>query len=306
MKKNKKIILIAVAVVIILSAAVLLSIVLIKKQPNTTNEDTSETDIVTTEAEIIPDENDLSVYFGCPVENILSAFPDMVADQNNNKYYYNDEISVNLDLDGNVLSISLDDNGEKNIFGVRCGMTEEQAKEILEKCSRYNEDPTATVTYLCDPDIKVVELWGIFGSADDPEDSFSTEGYISTDGELSSILGGTKEQLLQYYPKALAIKSENGYDYYYAGTTFYFDENGRLYKEVFGKDSRFLIAGIAVGMPYSEVCSTFDFAQAEYRVEGNKIIRDDYYWGTCMIIEFADDQTVDNIVNIRQDYDVSP
>ena len=73
------------------------------------NEPVSETDV--------EEGSDLSRYFGGPVENILTNFPDMVSDDFNT-LYYNSEISVNVDRNGNILSISLDDDGAESLLGI--------------------------------------------------------------------------------------------------------------------------------------------------------------------------------------------
>ena len=93
-----KIFIVLLAVAVTVTGVLLVCMNILDNSDIVDNEPVSETDV--------EEGSDLSRYFGGPVENILTNFPDMVSDDFNT-LYYNSEISVNVDRNGNILSIPL-------------------------------------------------------------------------------------------------------------------------------------------------------------------------------------------------------
>ena len=104
-----KIFIVLLAVAVTVTGVLLVCMNILDNSDIVDNEPVSETDV--------EEGSDLSRYFGGPVENILTNFPDMVSDDFNT-LYYNSEISVNVDRNGNILSISLDDDGAESLLGI--------------------------------------------------------------------------------------------------------------------------------------------------------------------------------------------
>ena len=295
MTTKGKIFIALLAVAVTVTAVCLACMNILNNSDTIDNETVSETDV--------EERSDLSIFFGGPVENMLTDFSDMLSDDLNT-LYYNDEISVNVDRNGNILSISLEDDGTESLLGIRCGMTEAQVAAVYAEndcdASGYCPELNASVAVLynddAQPKVMCVEMWSEIIPDADLSDLFDEE-YIYTDGEMNTLLGGTKAQLLERFPEAVPVETGNGVCYYFCGASFYFDENGRIFKEQLDRDSKIVMAGIATGMSYDEICDYFDYAHTEYVCDGNKIIETNYDAGYEMTIIFADDNTADTIIN---------
>ena len=295
MTTKGKIFIVLLAVAVTVTGVLLACMNILDNSDIVDNEPVSETDV--------EEGSDLSRYFGGPVENILTNFPDMVSDDFNT-LYYNSEISVNVDRNGNILSISLDDDGAESLLGIRCGMTEAQVAAVYAAnnmgVSGYLPELNANICVLynddAQPKVMCVDMWSEIIPDADLSDLFDEE-YIYTDGEMNTLLGGTKVQLLERFPEAVPVETGNGVCYYYCGVSFYFDENGRIFKEQFDRDSKIVMAGITTGMSYDEICDYFDYTHTEYVCDGNKIITTDYDAGCELTIIFDDDNTVNTMIN---------
>ena len=295
MTTKGKIFIALLAVAVTVTAVCLACMNILNNSDTIDNETVSETDV--------EERSDLSIFFGGPVENMLTDFSDMLSDDLNT-LYYNDEISVNVDRNGNILSISLEDDGTESLLGIRCGMTEAQVAAVYAEndldesgyCPELNANISVLYNDDAQPKVMCVEMWSEIIPDEDLSDLFDEE-YIYTDGEMNFLLGGTKVQLLQRFPEAVPVETGNGVCYYYCGVSFYFDENGRIFKEQFDRDSKIVMSGIATGMSYDEICDYFDCSHTEYVCDVNKIIKTDYDTGCELTIIFDDDNTVNTMIN---------